>query len=61
MPLPPQKKQRLQNYRCQEGDISKFYTEGPQILGAVVQNLIGRATLLPASVYLWFVLTLKYY
>ena len=55
------KYERLQNYRCQEGDRGKFHTKYRQILGAVVQNLVGRATWRPGFVHPCFILTLKYY
>jgi hypothetical protein len=59
--FPPPSRNDFRIYRCQEGDRGKFCTEGPQILGAVVQNLNGRATWRPGFVHPCFILTLKYY
>jgi len=44
-----------------EGDRGKFYTKGPQILGAVEQNLVGRATWRSGFVHPCFILISKYY
>lgn len=42
----------LQNYRHKIGYI-KFHTQDPKRLGAIIQNLIARATRRPGFVHLW--------